>query len=193
MTTLLKDREQRLLRCSDEIKHLASTLRPAVTIHARLATYGDPFRARYTGMDDDGRLFGGERATVDDEESNRLKRIDAFLDAFEGNSATLRPKAHDYPKWVEPHESHLVKQPDGSVGAPGHEFHTARDGTTTVLVADEDAEKEATSEKGTPNPPAPERPKSIAELDAERERAERFRAAAAADPQTAAADNAGSL
>lgn len=59
----------------------------------------------------------------------------------------------EWPKWVPVHESRIAKKSvDGApdyVSVPGYEnFHVDRlDGSVTVLVADEDAAREAASER----------------------------------------------
>lgn len=53
----------------------------------------------------------------------------------------------DYPKWVEPHVSHIARQGE-HIAVPGHEWHIER-GTNkvTVLVGDDEAERFVTTEK----------------------------------------------
>lgn len=55
----------------------------------------------------------------------------------------------DYPKWVTPHDSHVVKLGD-AVSTPLFEHHVARDGGITVLVVDAEHEKIALSPKDAP-------------------------------------------
>lgn len=68
--------------------------------------------------------------------------------AFDPEKHELDP---DWPKWVEPHESQIVRK--SSPGAPDHistpnwpEFHVDRvSGTVSVLVSNKDEEKRALS------------------------------------------------
>lgn len=65
-----------------------------------------------------------------------------------------------FPKWVQPHESHIVrKEMDGApahVSAPGFsEVHVNRiDGAVTVLVANEDEEARALADASPKEPVA---------------------------------------
>ena len=56
-----------------------------------------------------------------------------------------------YPKWVAPHESHLVRRDNLPPIAPAYpDIHVARDGTVTVLVHDAADEREARAMKKKP-------------------------------------------
>ena len=65
-------------------------------------------------------------------------------------------KTKEYPRWVTPHESHVVRA--GSVSVPDFgQSHVLRDGAVQVLVENEDEEKRATEAKVAPSiiePPA---------------------------------------
>lgn len=51
--------------------------------------------------------------------------------------------SNEYPKWIEPHPSHIVHQGD-SISTPAWpECHVTRDGKLSVLVADKDDEARA--------------------------------------------------
>lgn len=63
----------------------------------------------------------------------------------------VEPKVGPYPKWVPVHESYIVRK-EGEEGGDVHisvplfpEFHVDRDGTVTVLVADEEEARRASS------------------------------------------------
>lgn len=56
----------------------------------------------------------------------------------------------EYPKWVRPHESHVVHDPQDRPIVPGFDFHVDRAGVVTVLVRDEGHEAEAVAEKKAP-------------------------------------------
>jgi hypothetical protein len=64
----------------------------------------------------------------------------------------------EFPKWVTPHESWLVKRERMNVNDQNvtigefSEVHTDREGKTTVLVNDADEEKLVTAAKPEPNP-----------------------------------------
>ena len=58
----------------------------------------------------------------------------------------------DFPKYIEPHPSHIHRKPATEDGAPAHvsvptfpHFHVARDGIVTVLVHDLEEELVAMS------------------------------------------------
>ena len=56
-------------------------------------------------------------------------------------------KTKEYPRWVTPHESHVVRA--GSVSVPDFgQSHVLRDGTVQVLIENEEEEKRATEAKG---------------------------------------------
>jgi hypothetical protein len=65
----------------------------------------------------------------------------------------IRPAPHpkhehegaDYPKWVKPHDSHIVVGATGAISVPGFsEFHLDRmNNSVTVLVEDAKTEKRA--------------------------------------------------
>jgi hypothetical protein len=85
----------------------------------------------------------------------------------------------DWPKWVTPHDSHIVKQAAGR--GPTHlstprfpNYHVNRaDGSVTVLVANEEEEKLALGEYQPPGNPAPapdEAIKRAVQADIERAR-----------------------
>lgn len=58
----------------------------------------------------------------------------------------------DYPKWVTPHSSQIVRTGD-NVSTPGFpEMHIDRSGNVTVLVADETDEMRAISPAGSAEP-----------------------------------------
>ena len=56
-------------------------------------------------------------------------------------------KTKEYPRWVTPHESHVVRA--GSVSVPDFgQSHVLRDGVVQVIVENEDEEKRAIEAKG---------------------------------------------
>ena len=54
----------------------------------------------------------------------------------------------EYPKHIEPHESHFLRRLDGSLYAIDREVFLDRDGRATVIVQDEADEVALTSPKG---------------------------------------------
>lgn len=57
------------------------------------------------------------------------------------------PTEREFPKWVEPHASHIHTDDNGHRSVAGFEFHTDRAGTITVLVKDAAEEADALAEK----------------------------------------------
>lgn len=53
----------------------------------------------------------------------------------------------EFPKWVEPHASHVERQGD-HLSVAHFPFHVDRKGVVSVLVADADEEKKALAENG---------------------------------------------
>lgn len=60
--------------------------------------------------------------------------------------ATFARDHKEYPKWIEPHESH-VDTTDGHVSVPHFDFHLGRAGKVTVKVDDAEHEAKALSPK----------------------------------------------
>lgn len=101
----------------------------------------------------------------------------------------VSPQGVEWPKWVKPHDSHIVRQktegfPD-HVSTPGWEnSHVNRaDGAVTVLVANEDEEKLATGEyqptKAEDQAPVPDEAiKRAVHADVERAKADQAQAIA---------------
>lgn len=81
-----------------------------------------------------------------------------MIDRDTGHRIGLEPaprgnvQDEEWPKWVEVHESHLVRSGDGVVPPEWPEFHVRRDGVVTVLVKDEGEERRAVEPKAVAEP-----------------------------------------